>query len=375
MNRQEDKGKKILVTRSSMPSYEEYIEMIRPIWDSAWMTNMGDFHKQLEQELKKYMGTERLVLFVNGHMALEMAIQALELTGEVITTPFTFASTTHAIVRNGLTPVFCDINPKDYTMDPDKIEDLITERTSAIIPVHVYGNICDVESIERIARKHHLKVIYDAAHAFGVTYKGVGVGNFGDASMFSFHATKVFHTIEGGAIAFSDENLKNPLHCLKNFGITSEDIIEEVGGNAKLDEFRAAMGICNLRHVDEEIQKRKKVYERYVGHLAGINGLTLITYNKEIEPNYSYFPLYIDEEEFGKNRDEVYTKLCENDIFSRRYFYPATNDLDSYKGKFAHGETPVAERVSKNILTLPMYADLAMEDVDRICGMILSLRM
>ena len=203
MNRQEDKGKKILVTRSSMPSYEEYIEMIRPIWDSAWMTNMGDFHKQLEQELKKYMGTERLVLFVNGHMALEMAIQALELTGEVITTPFTFASTTHAIVRNGLTPVFCDINPKDYTMDPDKIEDLITERTSAIIPVHVYGNICDVERIGAIAKKHGLKVIYDAAHTFGERYNGKGVAEFGDASIFSFHATKVFNSIEGGAVTFA----------------------------------------------------------------------------------------------------------------------------------------------------------------------------
>lgn len=365
----------ILVTRSSMPELDEFVEEIKPIFESHWLTNMGPVYKRFQYQLKDYLSVPQLSLFVNGHMALEIAIQALKLTGEVITTPYTFVSTTHAIVRNGLKPVFCDIKPDDYTMDPEKIEELITEKTSAILPVHVYGNICDVESIERIARKHHLKVIYDAAHAFGVTYKGVGVGNFGDASMFSFHATKVFHTIEGGAIAFSDENLKNPLHCLKNFGITSEDIIEEVGGNAKLDEFRAAMGICNLRHVDEEIQKRKKVYERYVGHLAGINGLTLITYNKEIEPNYSYFPLYIDEEEFGKNRDEVYTKLCENDIFSRRYFYPATNALDSYKGKFAHGETPVAERVSKNILTLPMYADLAMEDVDRICGMILSLRM
>ncbi|WP_294143756.1 DegT/DnrJ/EryC1/StrS aminotransferase family protein [uncultured Clostridium sp.] len=363
----------ILVTRSSMPQLDEFVEEIKPIFDSHWLTNMGPVYKRFQHQLKQYLSVPELSLFVNGHMALEIAIQALKLTGEVITTPYTFVSTTHAIVRNGLKPVFCDIKPDDYTMDPEKIEELITDKTSAIIPVHVYGNICDVEAIEKIAKKHNLKVIYDAAHAFGVTYKGVGVGNFGDASMFSFHATKVFHTIEGGAIAFADEKLKNPLHCLKNFGITAEDIIEEVGGNAKLDEFRAAMGICNLRHVDEEIEKRKMVYERYAGHLNGIDGLTLIRYNKDIKPNYSYFPLYIDEDKFGKNREEVYTKLCENDVFSRRYFYPATNDLDSYKDKFAHGETPVSERVSKNILTLPMYAELAMEDVDRICDLILSL--
>ena len=363
----------ILVTRSSMPELDEYVEEIRPIFESHWLTNMGPVYKKFQHQLKRYLAVEQLSLFVNGHMALEIAIQALKLTGEVITTPYTFVSTTHAIARNGLKPVFCDIKPDDYTMDPEKIEALITDKTSAILPVHVYGNICDVEAIERIARKHHLKVIYDAAHAFGVTYKGVGVGNFGDASMFSFHATKVFHTIEGGAIAFSDAHLKNPLHNLKNFGITSEDVVEEIGGNAKLDEFRAAMGICNLRHVDEEIRKRKKVYERYTSHLEGVTGLTLIRYKEGIVPNYAYFPVYIDEPVFGKNRDDIYAKLSENDVFSRRYFYPATNDLSSYRGRFAHGETPVAERVSKNILTLPMYADLSMEDVDRICDMVLSL--
>ena len=243
---------RILVTRSSMPEYEEYIEEIKDIWDSHWLTNMGAKHNELE----KYLKVDHVSLFSNGHMALELLIQALHLTGEVITTPFTFASTTHAIVRNGLTPVFCDVNPEDYTMDVSKIEALITDKTSAIIPVHVYGNLCDVEAIEAIAKKHHLKVIYDAAHTFGVTYKGRGVATFGDASMFSFHATKVFHTIEGGAVCFNGEQngLKEDLYGLKNFGIRNEVVVDAVGANSKMNEFQAAMGLCNLRHLDGEIE-------------------------------------------------------------------------------------------------------------------------
>ena len=250
--------KPILVTRSSLPPFEEFTEMLKPIWESGWLTNMGDYHKELEQKLREYLGADRLVLFTNGHMALEMVIQALELTGEVITTPFTFASTTHAIVRNGLTPVFCDINPRDYTMDVDKIEALITEKTSAILPVHVYGNICDVERIEAIARRHNLKVIYDAAHTFGETYNGVGTACFGDASIFSFHATKVYHTIEGGAVAFREAWMEHRLNCLKNFGIVDQDHVVWVGGNAKMNEFQAAMGLCNLRHLEDEITKRRR---------------------------------------------------------------------------------------------------------------------
>ena len=365
MNRQEDKGKKILVTRSSMPSYEEYIEMIRPIWDSAWMTNMGDFHKQLEQELKKYMGTERLVLFVNGHMALEMAIQALELTGEVITTPFTFASTTHAIVRNGLTPVFCDINPKDYTMDPDKIEDLITERTSAIIPVHVYGNICDVERIGAIAKKHGLKVIYDAAHTFGERYNGKGVAEFGDASIFSFHATKVFNSIEGGAVTFAEDWMDHRLNCLKNYGIVDQDHVVWVGGNAKMNEFQAAMGLCNLRHVDEEIGKRRKVVERYMEHLGGLPGLKLPHCQKGLTPNYAYFPVVFDG--FGADRNQIYDALAANDIYPRKYFYPLTNAFQCYEGRFSPEDPPVASYMAERVLTLPLYAGLSVRDVDRIC--------
>lgn len=242
----------INVTRSSMPSFEEYIEEIKSLWDSHWLTNMGAKHKQLQAELEAYMSTPHAILYTNGHLALENVIAALDLPSgsEVITTPFTFVSTTHAIVRNGLVPVFCDINETDYTIDVSKIEALITDKTSAIIPVHVYGNLCDTETIEKIAKKHNLKVIYDAAHAFGVSKNGVNSANFGDASMFSFHATKVFNTIEGGAVTFSDDRLVQILNDRKNFGIRGPESVEYIGGNAKMNEFQAAMGICNLRHVN-----------------------------------------------------------------------------------------------------------------------------
>lgn len=365
---------KILVTRSSMPDYEEYIEEIKDIWESRWLTNMGVKHNRLEQELENYLGVEYVSLFSNGHMALELLIQAMHLTGEVITTPFTFASTTHAIVRNGLTPVFCDINPKDYTMDVSKIEDLITERTSAIIPVHVYGNICDVEAIEEIAKRHHLKVIYDAAHTFGVRYKGKGIASFGDASMFSFHATKVFHTIEGGAICFRDNRsgLKGDLYGLKNFGIRGETVVDAVGANSKMNEFQAAMGLCNLRHVDAEIEKRRHVTEQYRKRLLGVPGLTLSQPQEDVKPNYAYFPVVFEPEVFGCDRDEMYDWLKAHDIFARKYFYPLTSEFECYRAKYDAHDTPVALKVSRNVLTLPMYADLSQEDVDRICDLILQ---
>lgn len=255
----------VMVTRSSLPPLEEYVEMLKPIWESAWLTNMGEYHEELKRQLKRFLKATDLELFVNGHMALELALQAMNLEGEVITTPFTFASTTHAIVRNGLTPVFCDINDRDYTMDAEKIEDLITEKTCAIVPVHVYGNICDVDRIHEIAQKHGLKVIYDAAHAFGEELDGTGVGQFGDASMFSFHATKVFHSIEGGAVVFQDEGLKELLYQLKNFGITGYESVEYVGANGKMNEFQAAMGLCNLRHIEGEIEKRSRLGQTLPG--------------------------------------------------------------------------------------------------------------
>lgn len=360
----------IQVTRSSMPNLEEYVGEIRELWDSRWLTNMGIKHQQLEEELSHYLNTSNVSLYTNGHLALENAIAVFDLTGEVITTPFTFASTTHAIVRNSLEPVFCDINPDDYTLNTNILESLITDKTSAIVPVHVYGNVCNVKEIERIAKKYNLKVIYDAAHVFGVTVDGVGVGNFGDASMFSFHATKVFNTIEGGAITYSDANLTKKLNALKNFGITGHESVEHVAGNAKMNEFQAAMGLCNLRHVDKEISRRKLVVERYQERLSGIPGIKLVEAQEGVKSNYAYFPIVFDG--YRMTRDEVAEALAKENIFARKYFYPLTNRFDCYKGKFDTGETPVAEYISERVLTLPLYADLSIDDVDRICDIILG---
>lgn len=364
----------ILVTRSSMPPLEEFIEEIRPIWDSHWLTNMGEYHERFREQLRQFLGEDQVELFVNGHMALELTIQAMGLTGEVITTPFTFISTTHAIVRNGLTPVFCDIRPEDFTLDVSRLEALITERTSAIIPVHVYGNFCDVDAIDAIAKKHGLKVLYDAAHTFGERYRGKDAGSFGDASMFSFHATKVFHSIEGGAVCYRDAALGEELYKLKNFGILSEEVIDGVGANAKMNEFQAAMGLCNLRHLKEEIGRRRQVAEHYQQRLAGVDGLRLPQYAPELEPNYAYFPVVFDQDRFGAGRDQIYERLKRHNIMSRKYFYPLTSASDCYRGRFFPEQTPVALKISKEVLTLPLYGDLALEDVDRICEIILSHR-
>ncbi len=364
----------ILVTRSSMPDFDEYCDEIKGLWDSHWLTNMGPKHKQLQKDLCEYMGVENIDLFTNGHMAIELTLQAMNLQGEVITTPFTFASTTHAIVRNGLKPVFCDIDPVTFTMDPDKLEKLITDRTCAILPVHVYGNVCNIEEIERIAHKYELKVIYDACHTFGETYKGKGIGSYGDASCFSFHATKVFNTIEGGAVAFKDKRLGDILYDLKNFGIHGPEEVSGVGANAKMNEFSASMGLCNLRHIDEEIEKRKKVTERYCSHLEGIEGIQLNAVQTDLKRNYAYFPVVFEEKVFGASRAEVFDALAQNGIGARKYFYPLTNTFSAFHGKYNVLETPVALHVSKRVLTLPMYADLAFEDVDRICEIILSCR-
>lgn len=360
-------NEKILVTQSSMPPLEEYMEEIKSIWDSKWLTNMGEKHKQLEAELAAFCQVPNFALFTNGHLALELSIQALNLHGEVITTPYTFISTTHAITRNGLTPVFCDIDPATYTIDVSKIEDLITEKTSAILPVHVYGNICDVDAIDAIAKKHNLKVLYDAAHTFGETYHGKSVAQFGDASMFSFHATKVFHTIEGGAVATKSDALYQRLNKLKNFGIQNETMIDEIGGNAKMNEFQAAMGICNLRHLKEEIQLRKAVVERYRENLSGIDGLILNRPQEGVTSNYAYFPVIFEKEILGISRDTVYDSLKAQGIFSRKYFYPTTNSCSCYQGRLDPGSTPVAAHMAESVLTLPLYAHLSLETVDRIC--------
>lgn len=363
---------KILVTRPSMPTLEEYIDEIRELWESRWLTNMGIKHQTFEKELCKYLDVENAVVLTNGHMALEMTLQALNLHGEVITTPYTFASTTHAIVRNGLTPVFCDIDPETFTINTNRIEKLITDKTCAILPVHVYGNICDVEEIERIAKKYELKVIYDAAHSFGETYKGKGIGAFGHASCFSFHATKVFNSIEGGAVTFSDEHLGSELRDLKNFGIHGYEEVRNVGANAKMNEFCAAMGLCNLRHIEEEIEKRQKIVTRYRERLDGIEGLQLNPIQKEVKSNYSYFPIVFNPDRFGASRSQVFERLKDNDIFARKYFYPITSAFECFHRKYDISQTPVALHMSKRVLTLPLYAELSLENVDRICDIVLS---
>ena len=362
----------INVTRSSLPDYEEYCREIRDIWDSRWLTNMGEKHQALERVLEQRLGIENVCLFSNGHLALETALEALELKGEVITTPFTFASTTHAIVRKGLTPVFCDIDPVSYTIDTSAIEPLITDRTCAILPVHVYGNLCDTEAIEAIARRHSLKVIYDAAHTFGVTKNGVSSACFGDVAMFSFHATKVYNTIEGGALCFRDPALRQRINDLKNFGIHGPEEVDFVGGNAKMNEFSAAMGICNLRHLDRWIEMREAVVRRYRERLGGVPGIRLNQAQPGVQSNFGYLPVVFDGYKY--DRDQVFAALAGENIVARKYFYPLTNSFDCYRGRpgFDPKATPVAAYIANRVLTLPLYAELGLETVDRICDIILK---
>ncbi|MBZ0313082.1 DegT/DnrJ/EryC1/StrS family aminotransferase [Clostridium butyricum] len=364
--------KKISVIKSSMPPIEEYIDEIKEIWETRWLTHTGPKHQKLQQGLCDYLGVNNIDMFANGHLSLEAAISVLGLTGEVITTPFTFASTTQAIVHCGLTPVFCDIDPKTYTIDVNKIESLINEKTSAIMPVHVYGNICDYKKIDEIAKKYNLKVIYDAAHAFGITVDGIPVGNLGDISMFSFHATKVFHTVEGGALTYSDSSLAREFASWRQFGMYGKEDAEKIGTNAKMTEFHAAMGICNLRHIEEEIAKRKRVAERYHKNLDGIDGIILNKEKEGVKCNYAYMPVVFDKSKFGLSRDEVCEKLESNGIFARKYFYPITSEFSVYKDKFEIQPTPIAYDISNKVLTLPLYADLSIEEVDYICSVILD---
>ncbi len=366
-------NEKILVTRSSMPPFDEYIEEIRPLWESRWLTNSGAKHQELEQKLCEYLGVSNTALCVNGHQALECILEVFDLKGEVITTPFTFVSTTNAIVRKGLTPVFCDINDRDFTIDVDKIESLVSEKTCAIMPVHVYGNLCDDEAIRKIADRHGLKVIYDAAHAFGVKKDGIGAATLGDASMFSFHATKVFHSIEGGAAIFRDaSNYEKINHC-KNFGMTSPETLSFTGGNAKMNEFCAAMGLCNLRHIDDAIASRKKAVERYRERLGSTSGLQLSVQQEGVQSNYAYFPVVVHPDLFGCTRDQIVDSLAAQNIGARKYFYPLTSSVESFGGRYDPSKTPVADRISKRILCLPLYEGLDDKTVDRICDIILDL--
>lgn len=361
---------KILVTRTSMPPYEEFIEMIKPLWDTHWLTNMGKYHQELEERLREYLQVGQLSLMVNGHMSLEMTIQAKQFPegSEVITTPFTFVSTTHAIIRNRLKPVFCDIKWTDFTIDESKIESLITEKTVAIIPVHVYGNICNVEAIEQIAKKHNLTVIYDAAHAFGETYKGKGVGCYGDASIFSFHATKVYNTIEGGAVASDSRELYEKLYNLKNFGIQNENVVADIGANAKMNEFAAIMGLCNLKYVEENIRTRKKKVQLYNRELANTSSVKIPRFdNSDVLYNYAYYPVVFSTE---KQRDYIYEILKNENIYTRKYFYPLTADADCFEGKYKECLLNVARDVSSRILVLPLYPELEDEAINRITEVI-----
>ena len=362
----------INVTRSSMPPFEEYMEQVRGLWDTRWLTNRGALHNELAEKLRCYLKADNFMLFSNGHMALELGLQALGLQGEVITTPFTFASTTQAIVRNGLTPVFCDIDPIRFTINPQMIEPLITEKTSAIVAVHVYGIPCNTEAIAEIAMKYGLKVIYDAAHSFGSKWLGKGIANYGDYSMFSFHATKVFHTAEGGGGSFSDASLYDKLNHLLDFGLyPGGKDADQIGTNAKLSEFHSAMGLCNLRYIDAEISKRKAVSDRYDNYLQSVEGLQIFPDIAELDRNYAYYPVvFLDE--FGTTRDQAAEKLQARGIYARAYFSPLTSSLSCYDKLFRRNLTPVAEDIANRVLCLPLYADMTPEEVDEVCDVVLD---
>ena len=365
----------ILVTRPSLPPVEEYEALVSEIFASRYLTNGGAQHQKLEAALTQKLDAPYLRLFTNGHLALECALAAFGFSdGEVLTTPFTFISTAHAIVRNGLTPVFCDVEPEYYTLDTAQLEARITPKTRAILPVHVYGNPCNVLEIERIAKRHSLPVLYDAAHAFGVSIHDRAIAQFGDAAMFSFHATKCFHTIEGGAVACHSAAFAELLNSHKNFGYHADEEIREIGGNAKMTEFQAAMGLLNLKYFEREIAKRGKVAARYRENLSGIEGVSFRPIPEGVTQNYAYLPVTFDPAAFGRSRDEVAETLKQHNIFPRKYFYPIASAAACYRDTYHPESTPVALLASERVLTLPMYADLALSDVDDICEVVASCK-
>ena len=358
---------RINVTRSSMPTMDEYMNEIASLWDSHWLTNNGEKAIALKKGLEAYLRCDHAELFCNGHLSLEALLRAMDLHGEVITTPFTFASTTHAIVRCGLTPVFADVRPEDCTLDPDGVEALITDKTCAILPVHVYGCLCDAERFDEISRKYNIPVIYDAAHAFGAMRNGVSAAAMGYASIFSFHATKVFHTIEGGCITTGDGELCRRLAVERNFGIAGEESTPGVGGNAKMNEFQAAMGLCNLRRIDQDIAARKHASLLYQSLLADC--VRFLPPQEGVSSNYAYLPVFFRNQ---AQRDHVYEALKAQEIFTRKYFYPLITQFECYQGKpgFDPAATPVAAGLAATVLTLPLYPDLTDEDIRRICAAI-----
>lgn len=364
-----------MVTQPALPPLDEFIPYLQKIWDNKWLTNNGPFHEEFEKELAEYLGVKYISLFSNGTLALITALQALRITGEVITTPFSFVATTHSLWWNNIKPVFVDIEENHYNIDPKKIEAAITPQTTAIMPVHVYGNPCNVEEIQRIADIYGLRVIYDAAHAFAVRKDGQSVMNWGDLSILSFHATKVYNTIEGGAIVSQDEKTKQRIDLLKNFGFRNETTVIEPGINAKMNELQAAYGSLQLKYVDSYIAKRLELAKLYNSLLGDVKGITIMSIEEGVSHTYPYYPVRINTAEFGMSRDDLYFKLQEYDIFGRRYFYPLISDFPTYKGlpSASAGNLPVATQVSKEIVCLPMYANLEFEEVEKICKIIKGL--
>lgn len=363
--------KKIPVTEPYLPDLEEFIPYLEKIWASRWLTNCGDFHQELEDELCKYLGVEHISLFNNATIALITGLQSLRITGEVITTPYSFVATSHSILWNGLTPVFVDIDPDTFNIDASKIEAAITPRTTAIMPVHCYSNPCDVEAIQEIADNYGLRVIYDAAHAFAVNYKGESLLKWGDISILSFHATKVFNTFEGGAIISPDAKTKQRIDRLKNFGIADELTVTAPGINGKMSEINAAFGLVQLKHIDQAIQQRKKIDTRYREALADVKGINLYQHSVDAESNYSYFPILV-ENDYPLNRDDLYEKLKQNNILSRRYFYPLISNMPMYRGLPSALATklPNANQIADKILCLPIFNDLTFAEQDQVINLI-----
>lgn len=362
----------ITVTSPLIPPLEEYTKLLKEIWERKWLTNNGEVHQQLEKELTQYLGVDYLSLYSNGTLALISALQALQIKGEVITTPYSFVASTHALWWNGIKPVFVDIEANTCNIDPEKIEAAITAETSAIMPVHVYGSPCNHEKIEKIADKYHLKVIYDAAHAFGVEQNGKSILNYGDLSILSFHATKTYSTIEGGAIISHSPEMKHRIDNLKNFGFRGETIVEEPGINAKMNEVQAAFGLLALQLIDEAITHRKRVAKLYRETLQSVNGISYLDEIENVKYNYSYFPIFVDKEKYGIDRDTLYQKLKKHNILGRRYFYPLISNFDPYRElPSAKSESlPVASHIADTVICLPMHHDLSDDDVKRILSVI-----
>lgn len=366
-------NKKVYVTQPSLPALDDFLPYLEKIWKEKWLTNNGRFHQDFEKALADYLGVKYVSLFCNGTCALQVGLQTLRITGEVITTPFTFAATTHSIHWNACTPVFCDIDPVTFNLDPEKVESLITPKTTAIMPVHVFGNPCDVIKLKSIADLHDLKLFYDAAHAFGVKKDGDSILNFGDLSMLSFHATKIFNTFEGGALITNEKSLKERIDFLKNFGFADETTVVAPGINGKMDEFHAALGLLQLKKIDGEIKKSKNIVQIYRERLSEHDGITLMPKMPDIEYNYSYFPVLVDDEKYGLSRDELYNVLRNNNIFARRYFYPLASNFPIYKNlpSSSTDNLPVATRIAEQVLCLPIYADLAVQDINKTVDIII----